>query len=89
MPLVLALPRKVMSGFTFDDGTHVPKDNWICVPQTPQMTLPEIITDPETFDGFRFVNKDENTSNSRFSDMGREFPFWGNPKTGWWVDYIC
>ncbi|RDL38407.1 uncharacterized protein BP5553_02747 [Venustampulla echinocandica] len=78
----IALPRKVMSPFTFADGTYVPKHNWICVPHTPLMTLPNAYSNPETFQGFRFVDTEGNRSTSRFWDMSREFPFWGNPKTG-------
>ncbi|QSZ36719.1 hypothetical protein DSL72_006602 [Monilinia vaccinii-corymbosi] len=80
----IALPRKVMSEFTFLDGTHVPKGNWICVPHEPLMTLPEVYSKPHEFDGFRFV-KEESAgarSTNQFWDMNREFPFWGNPKTG-------
>ncbi|KAF7889868.1 uncharacterized protein EAF02_002283 [Botrytis sinoallii] len=80
----VALPRKVMSEFTFLDGTHVPKDNWICVPHEPLMRLSDVYAVPQEFNGFRFVNEDSSgiRSKNRFWDMSREFPFWGNPKTG-------
>ncbi|KAI9650538.1 hypothetical protein NHQ30_000554 [Ciborinia camelliae] len=83
----VALPRKVMSNFTFLDGTYVPKDNWICVPHEPLMKLPEVYSKPHEFDGFRFVDEGScgTRSTTRFWDMSREFPFWGNPKTGWYV----
>ena len=76
-----------MSEFTFVDGTQIPKDNWICLPHAAMMSLPEVYSKPKDFNGFRFVKEDGQGAKStrRFWDMSREFPFWGNPKTGWYV----
>lgn len=46
LPVLVALPRKAMSPFTFADGTHVPKNNWVCVPHLPLMTDPATYADP-------------------------------------------
>ncbi|THV54437.1 hypothetical protein BGAL_0026g00080 [Botrytis galanthina] len=78
----IAMPRKVMSPFTFDDGTHVPCGNYVCVPHNPIMTNPAVYPEPDTFDGFRFVSKDQSASTSRFSHTSHEFPFWGSVKHG-------
>ncbi|KAB8302139.1 hypothetical protein EYC80_005587 [Monilinia laxa] len=78
----VAIPRKVMSPFTFDDGTHVPIGNYFCVPHAPIMNNPAFYPDPETSDGFRFVSKDICTSISRLSHTSAESPFWGSVKQG-------
>lgn len=77
------MPRKVMSSFTFDDGTHVPIGNYVCVPHAPIMNNPAIYPDPETFDGFRFVSKETSKSMSRLTHTSADFPFWGSVKQGW------
>ncbi|KAL8830386.1 MAG: hypothetical protein Q9191_001463 [Dirinaria sp. TL-2023a] len=79
---IFGMPRKVMAPFTFSDGTHVPANNWIVVPQQSQMKDPANYTNPETFDGFRFVksNKEGAASESRFSHPSWRFPFWGSVK---------
>ncbi|KAA8577096.1 hypothetical protein EYC84_007101 [Monilinia fructicola] len=78
----VAMPRKVMSSFTFDDGTHVPIGNYVCVPHAPIMNNPAIYPDPETFDGFRFVSKETSKSMSRLTHTSADFPFWGSVKQG-------
>ncbi|KAL8771386.1 MAG: hypothetical protein Q9203_004991 [Teloschistes exilis] len=81
------MPRKVMTPFTFSDGTHVPVNNWIVVPQQCMMKDPEHYPRPETFDGFRFVQPrgggEEGGvagSESRLSHPSWRFPFWGSVK---------
>ena len=83
--LLVGVPRKVLSPFTFSDGVHVPSGNWVCVPQQALMQDPANYPDPMTFDGFRFANgKDGNTtSESRFSHPSWRFPFWGSVKQAW------
>ncbi|KAM0129464.1 hypothetical protein ACHAO1_008478 [Botrytis cinerea] len=80
---IFGMPRKVMSAFTFSDGTHVPAHNWVVVPQQAQMKDPANYIDPENFKGFRFVKEDKSkksVSESRFSHPSWRFPFWGSVK---------
>ncbi|KAL9041306.1 MAG: hypothetical protein Q9180_001364 [Flavoplaca navasiana] len=79
---IFGMPRKVMTPFTFSDGTHVPAKNWIVVPQQCMMKDPKHYPQPETFDGFRFVtHRDEGAvSESRLSHPSWRFPFWGSVK---------
>jgi cytochrome P450 len=80
------MPRKTMTPFTFSDGTYVPTNNWIVVPQQAQMKDPANYVDPETFNGFRFVNRgkgEQATSESRLSHPSWRFPFWGSVKQAW------
>ncbi|KAL9059674.1 MAG: hypothetical protein Q9206_001377 [Seirophora lacunosa] len=78
----IGVPRKTLSPFTSSDGTHVPANNWIVVPQQRMMKDPTLYRDPETFDGFRFVMRgdDSTASESRLSHPSWRFPFWGSVK---------
>ncbi|KAH6663436.1 cytochrome P450 [Halenospora varia] len=76
-----ALPRKVISPFTFSDGTHVPTGNWVGTPHLQTMTDHEFYSNPHTFDGFRFVSEKDGTSRTRFTDVTPEYPFWGHSKS--------
>jgi hypothetical protein len=82
------MPRKITSDFTFSNGTHVPAHNWIVVPQQAQMKDPSNYEDPETFNGFRFVNRVDGKmpiSTSRLSHPSWKFPYWGSVKQAWSV----
>ena len=76
-----------MTPFTFSDGTHVPANNWIVVPQQAQMKDPANYPEPEKFDGFRFVKYSQEgaSSESRLSHPSWRFPFWGSVKQAWSV----
>ena len=76
-----------MTPFTFSDGTHVPANNWIVVPQQAQMKDPANYPKPEKFDGFRFDAHDREgvASESRFPHPSCHFPFWGSIKQVWSV----
>lgn len=83
--IIVGIPRKVMSPFTFSDGTYVPADNWICVPQQAPMTDPTIYPKPNTFDGFRFVVDETARSESRLTHSSWAFLFWGSVRQSWSV----
>ncbi|ESZ90117.1 putative cytochrome P450 [Sclerotinia borealis F-4128] len=76
-----SLDRKVLSPFTFTDGTHVPAQNYIRVPQQALMLDPKYDPNPAEFDGFRFVQVRDNLapeSYTRLSHPSYIFPFWGS-----------
>lgn len=83
------MPRKIMSAFTFSDGTHIPANNWVVVPQQAQMKDPSYYPDPEKFNGFRFIHEQgkDASSESRLSHPSWRFPFWGSVKQAWSVTY--
>jgi len=85
----VTMPRKVLnSPFTFVDGTVVPKNNWICVPQQAIMQDEANYQDPATFNGFRFVKADvPGATASKFSTPSFDFPFWGSIKRPWYDLY--
>ncbi|KAG0136228.1 cytochrome P450 [Tuber indicum] len=51
---VFSVIRKVLTPYTFIDGTHVQKGDWVCVALPIIHYLPEHYETPETFDGLRF-----------------------------------
>ncbi|KAL9057834.1 MAG: hypothetical protein Q9162_002064, partial [Coniocarpon cinnabarinum] len=55
---LMGVGRRVNSDFTFKDGTHVPKGNWVAVHHYGMQRHAESYNDPDTFDGFRFVRED-------------------------------
>ncbi|KAL9608747.1 MAG: hypothetical protein Q9167_006419 [Letrouitia subvulpina] len=81
------MPRKVLYPFRFSEGSVVPADNWLVVPSHAIMQNQDFYNDPSTFDGFRFVNKEEmhngdtaSGNSNRFSTPSFDFPFWGSVK---------
>jgi cytochrome P450 len=83
------MPRKVIAPFTFADGTNVPLNNWIVIPQHALMRDTANYDDPNTFHGFRFANPNAagivDPASSRFSTPSFNFPFWGGTKRPWYV----
>ena len=78
------MPRKVLAPFEFADGTTVPSNNWIVVPQEALMQDKAHYDDPQTFNGFRFVDSTGRMDSSgRFSSPSLTYPLWGGPKTAW------
>ena len=76
-----------MTPFTFSNGTHIPANNWVVVPQQRMMKDPANYPNPDTFEGFRFVRQGDETaaSESRLSHPSWRFPFWGSVKQAWLV----
>ena len=76
--------RKVLSPFRFADGTVIPANNWIVVPQQARMQDRNLYEDPFTFNGFRFVNRGQKPDPStHFSGSSIDFTLWGGGKTVW------
>lgn len=86
------MPHSAVNSFTFKDGTHVPKGNWVCIPQQAIMGDPSLYNDPTVFQGFRFVNREDEenpTSKVRFSHPSWIFPYWGTIKQAWLVFLVA
>ncbi|KAJ6460006.1 cytochrome P450 [Mycena sanguinolenta] len=54
----LSMARKVIhpDGFKFSDGTTLPPGSFVQVPVRAVQHDPDLVSDPEVFDGFRFFN---------------------------------
>lgn len=53
----VSFTRKVGTSFTLSDGTYLPKGVLLAAPLMMFDLDPEFSEDPDTFDGFRFYNK--------------------------------
>ncbi|KAI1657940.1 cytochrome P450 [Daldinia decipiens] len=80
--------RCTLKGFTFSDGTHVPKGEWVGIPVGPMLQDASKYPQPEVFDGFRFASpkltgrehsrQPEGPSN--FTDVSETWHVWGTGK---------
>ena len=76
--------RKVVFPFEFADGTVIPANNWIAVPQHARMQDENVYENPTTFNGSRFLNSEGKTDPSdRFSYPSVDFTLWGGGKNAW------
>lgn len=82
--------RKVMAPFVFADGTSIPADTILGVPQEAIMADKGHYPDADVFDGLRFMpgktegNPDGGASSS-FSQPSPNFLFWGPVGRSWYV----
>ncbi|PWW77904.1 cytochrome P450, partial [Tuber magnatum] len=61
---IVTVVRKIITPYTFIDGTFAPKDTWVGAASTTIHHSPELYKDPEIFDGFRFYEKRQLKENS-------------------------
>lgn len=83
LPEQVSAPRKVMVPYISPDGYHIPAGNWIAIPQIPLMRDENLWPRALDFEGFRFVNEKDGTSESRLTHPSYEFPFWGSIRHPW------
>ena len=80
------MPHKVVSPFTLSDGAHVPAGNWLSIPQREIMQDAANYENPQSFQGFRFVEQAADCSpflELRLSHPSWKFPYWGTVKQAW------
>ncbi|KAI1851834.1 hypothetical protein JX265_013191 [Neoarthrinium moseri] len=87
----ISVRRKVISPFTFHDGSHVFPGDVACVPPQAVMTDERYYTDSMKFSPWRFIR--DNTdgdpagkcsrSISKFTDTDFKYPFWGLGRHSW------
>lgn len=75
--------RKVLSPYTLADGTFLDTGDVACVPLQSILLDPEMYPDASTFDPRRFINKEDMSNSSRFTDSNLRFPLWGLGKHAW------
>ncbi|KAF2498144.1 cytochrome P450 [Lophium mytilinum] len=76
--LLLSAPRTVMEPYTSSDGCHIPPGNWIAIPQVALMLDETIWPRASSFEGFRFVDRSIDASETRWTHPSYEYPFWGS-----------
>lgn len=69
--------RKVLRPYTLRDGTFLDTGDVACVPMQSIMLDPELYPDASTFDPYRFINKEDMSKSTRFTDSNSQFPLWG------------
>lgn len=79
----VSAPCTVMVPYTSPDGYHISAGNWLAIPQLSLMRDESIWPRAMAFEGFRFVDGNDGTSQSRFTHPSYEFPFWGSIQHAW------
>ncbi|KAF2488553.1 cytochrome P450, partial [Lophium mytilinum] len=77
--------RCALKDFTFSNGTHVEKGNWICIPVGPMLRDASYYPQPDTFNGFRFASPElvggapsiQPEGPSKFTDISDTWQVWG------------
>lgn len=84
-PYAVSAPRKVMVPYTSPDGIRIPTGNWVAIPQASVMRDVKAWSNADSFEGFRFVDGPEGSSESRLTHPSYDFPFWGAIRHAWYV----
>ncbi|KAL0952913.1 hypothetical protein HGRIS_007128 [Hohenbuehelia grisea] len=69
----MSFPRKAMKAFTFSDGTHIPEGAYVSTPFSMHFDE-QYYPRPHIFDGFRFVQEDQNGLKFSSPEMTRTSP---------------
>ena len=75
--------RKVLRPYTLSDGTFLDTGDVACVPLQSILRDPQVYSEAMKFSPYRFINKDDMTSLSRFTDSNPRYPLWGLGKHSW------
>lgn len=88
--------RKALAPYTFQDGVHIPAGSWVCAPSRAVMLDPNYYSNPEEFDGYRFLDRSvpqepprDVVISSRFTDTGPKYLFWGHGRRAWYVSVLA
>jgi len=75
--------RKALRPFTFSDGLHVSQGDWVAIPFISMMKYGGMYSDPDTFDGFRYVERDPRNNipstikDQKATDPNGKWMVWG------------
>ncbi|KAI1820120.1 cytochrome P450 [Xylaria intraflava] len=83
--VLMTFNRKLAKTLTFEDGTTLPSGTYITMPSHAVATDPDIYSNPETFDGYRFYDKrmsaKTEANRHQFATTGPESLAFGQGKT--------
>ena len=71
----VSAPPTVMTPYSSPDGFQVPARNWLAIPQLSLMRDEAIRERASTFEGFRYIHENNESSTSRFTHPSFEVPF--------------
>lgn len=80
--LSTVIHRVPLKPYTFHDGYTVPKGEIVEFYQYRAMKDESLYPNPDKFDPSRYKGTGKSAT-----DMGFEWPFWGNSKLAWYVGY--
>jgi cytochrome P450 len=70
--------------YDFSDGSlHISQGATLGVPAFEMLRDPAKYTNPNEFDAARFVPKDPNEQQERFTKVSYDFPTWGYGSLAW------
>ena len=75
--VTVSLRRKALSAYTFFDGLHIPSGSVVCVPLRAMARDHSHFTDPDSFDGYRFLKTPPGTRGTGFTETSTSLPLWG------------
>ncbi|MCJ1394808.1 hypothetical protein MMC18_007688 [Xylographa bjoerkii] len=71
--------RQALSPFTFSDGLHIPKGDWVCVPHRSMMRDSQNFENPLEFDAFRALGSQAPgaTKTAKLTEASDRWLVWG------------
>ncbi|KAI0853766.1 cytochrome P450 [Daldinia vernicosa] len=74
----LAIRRKALEPYTFSDGSlSVPSGATVCVSSYDLMHNPQTYPDPNAFNPSRYLPKEPNSQQLKFTEVSEAYPIWG------------
>ncbi|OTB13472.1 hypothetical protein K445DRAFT_304233 [Daldinia sp. EC12] len=74
----LAIRRKALEPYTFSDGSlSVPSGATVCVSSHDLMHNPEIYGEPDSFNPSRYLSKESDSQQRKFTEVSDSYPIWG------------
>jgi len=82
-PSYISLKRIMQQSYTLEDGTHLPRGTYVCIPTYPIENNPTITDNPEAFDGLRSYKKrqDDHEVQHQFTSTEPSVLSFGHGKT--------
>ncbi|KAI2784134.1 cytochrome P450 [Daldinia loculata] len=74
----LAIRRKALEPYTFSDGSlSIPSGATVCVSAYDLMHNPQTYPDPTAFNPSRYLPKEPNSQQRKFTEVSETYPIWG------------
>jgi cytochrome P450 len=78
--MTVSFHRYARKSMTLSDGVYIPEGTQFCVASSAMTQDPQLVHDPERFDGFRYYNKRLNPAEEnrhQFTSVDREYLHFG------------
>lgn len=96
--MIVTCRRKALCNYTFQDGSKVAKDDWVCIPQLAMMHDQRRYSNPHEFHGSRFAEANVSLKAGQatievpdkvptsFTTVNIDWPIWGLGNTAWYAN---